>query len=77
MNAKTILADQVKFQDTATDQSTTAEFSLLDGFIACYQDAERIEREALEVYAMSAANLHDMGIASQADIPAQLTKKYR
>ena len=77
MNAKTILADQVEFQDTTTDQSTTDEFSLLDGFIACYQDAERIEREAREVYAMSVANLHDMGIATHADIPEQLTKKYR
>ena len=77
MNAQTIYADQVEFQDTATDQSTTAEFSLLAGFIACYQDAQRVEREAREVYAMSAANLHDMGIASHTDIPAHLAKVYR
>ena len=77
MNAQTIYADQVEFQDTATDQSTTAEFSLLAGFIACYQDAQRVEREAREVYAMSAANLHGMGIASHADIPTHLEKMYR
>ena len=77
MNAQTIHADQLEFQDTTTDQSTTAGLSLLAGFIACYQDAQRIEREAREVYAMNVANLHDMGISSHADIPAHLAKMYR
>ena len=77
MYAQSIHADQVEFQDTATDQSTTAEFSLLDGFIACYQNAERIEREARQVCAMTVANLHDMGISSREDMPAHLVKMYR
>ena len=77
MNAQSIHADQVDFQHTVTDQSTTAGFSLLAGFIASYQDAERVEREARQVYAMSAATLHDMGIESREDIPAHLAKVYR
>ncbi len=77
MNPQSIHADQVKFQDTVTDQSTTAGFSLLAGFIACYQDAQRVEREARQVYAMSAATLHDMGIESREDIPAHQAEMYR
>jgi hypothetical protein len=77
MNAQSIHADQVEFHDAPTDQSTTAELSLLAGFIACYQNAQRVEREARQVYAMSAANLHEMGVSSHADIPAHLAKMYR
>jgi hypothetical protein len=77
MNTQSIHADQVEFQDTVTDQSTTAEFSLLAGFIACYQNAQRVEREARQVYAMSAATLHDMGIESREDIPTDLARMYR
>jgi hypothetical protein len=77
MNAQSIHADQVEFQDTATNQSTTTGFSLLPGFIACYQNAQRVEREARQVYAMSATTLHDMGIESCEDIPAHPGKIYR
>ena len=77
MNAQSIHADQIDFQDTATDQSTTTGFSPLAELIACYQDAQRVEREAHEVYAMSTANLREMGISLHADIPVQLAKMYR
>jgi hypothetical protein len=77
MYAQSIHADQVEFQDTATDQSTTDGFSLLAGFIACYQNDQRVEREARQVYAMSAATLHDMDISSREDIPAHPAKLYR
>ncbi len=77
MNAQSIHADQIDFQDTATDQSTTTGFSLLAELTACYQNAQRVEREAREVYAMSAVNLREMGISSHADIPAHLAKMYR
>ena len=77
MNAQSIHADQVEFQDTTTDQSTTTGFSLLAGFISCYQNAQRVEREAHQVYAMSATTLHDMGIESHEDTPTHLAKMYR
>jgi hypothetical protein len=77
MNTQSIHADQVEFQDTVTDQSTTAGFSLLAELIACYQNAQRVEREARQVYAMSAATLHDMGIESREDIPTDLARMYR
>ena len=77
MNAQSIHADQVDFQDATTDRPRTNEFSLLAELIACYQDAQRVECEAREVYAMSAANLREMGISSHADIPTQLAKMYR
>lgn len=77
MNAQSIHADQVEFQDTVTDQSTTAGFPLLAELVACYQNAQRVEREARQVYAMSAATLHDMGIESREDIPTDLARIYR
>jgi hypothetical protein len=77
MNAQSIPTDQVDFQDTTADRPNTDGLSLLPGFIGFYQDAQRIKREAGQVYAMSAATLHDMGISSHEDIPAHPAKMYR
>ncbi len=77
MNAQSIHEDRVEFQDTATNQSTTTGFSLLAELVACYQNAQRVEREARQVYAMSAATLHDMGIELREDIPTDLAEMYR
>jgi hypothetical protein len=75
MNAQSIPADQVDFQDTTTEH--TNGFSLLAGFIGFYQDAQRIKREARQVYAMNDTDLLDMGIASREDIPAHLASMYQ
>ena len=76
MNAQSIPADQVDFQDETADRPRTNGFPLLAELMACYQEAQRVEHEAREVYAMSVANLREMGISSQADIPAHRAKIY-
>ena len=68
MNAQSIHADQVDFQDTTADRPHTDEFSLLAGFIGFYQDARRIKREAHQIYAMNDAELYDAGISSREDL---------
>jgi hypothetical protein len=77
MNAQSIHADQVDFQDTTADRPNTDGLSLLPGFIGFYQDAQRIKREAGQVYAMNDADLRDAGISSREDIPAHLARMYR
>ena len=82
MNAQSIPTDQVDFQDTTadrpnTDGPNTDGLSLLPGFIGFYQDAQRIKREAGQVYAMNDADLRDAGISSREDIPAHLARMYR
>jgi hypothetical protein len=77
MNAQSIHADQVDFQDTTADRPNTDGFSLLAGFIGFYQDAQRIKREARQVYAMNDAQLHDAGMSSREDSPAHLARMYR
>ena len=77
MNAQTIQADQIDFQDASTNRQQTDGFPLLAGFIGFYQDAQRIKSEARHVYAMNDADLYDAGISSREDIPAYLAKMYR
>jgi len=77
MKAKSIHADQLDFQDMAAGHPQTNEFSLLPGFIGFYQDAQRIKREAHQVYAIKESEPHDAGISSREDIPKQLAKMYR
>jgi hypothetical protein len=77
MKAKPIQADQLDFQDTAAYYPQTNEVSLLPGFIGHHQDAERIKREAHQVYAMMESEPHDAGISSREDMPTHLVKMYR
>jgi hypothetical protein len=82
MNAQSIHADQMDFQDTTadrpdTDGPDTDGLSLLPGFICFYQDAQRIKRETRQVYAMNDAQLHDAGLSSGEDIPAHRARMYR
>jgi hypothetical protein len=77
MNAQSIPADQVDFQDTTADRPDTDGFSLLPGFIGFYQDTQRIKREACQVYVMNDAQLHDAGMSSREDIPAHRVRLYR
>ena len=67
MNAQTIHADRVDFQDTVANHPQTKGFPLLAGFISFYQDAQRIKREAPQVYAMNDAELHDANMSSRED----------
>jgi hypothetical protein len=81
MNAKSIQADQVEIQDTATDHPHTDghadEYSLLPGFISFYQDAQQIQGEPGQLYAMNDTDLRDMDISSHDDMPLQLAKMYQ
>ena len=77
MKAKSIHANQLGFRDMAACHPQTNEFSLLPGFIGFYQDAQRIKCEAHQVYAMDESELHESGMSSREDIPAQLAKMYR
>lgn len=82
MNAQKMHVGQVDFQDTAANHPQTNEFSLLPGFIGFHQDAQRIKREAHQVYAINHADLHDTAISSREgssheDIPAHMDKRYR
>jgi len=85
MNAKSIQADQVEIQDTATDRPHTDgqaddqadEYPLLPGFIRFYQDAQQIQSEPGQLYATIDSDPHDMGISLRDDIPLQRAKKYQ
>lgn len=63
MNAQSILADRVDFQDKTADHPDMGKFSLLAGFIGFYQDAQRINRKTHRVYAMNIAELYVAGIS--------------
>ena len=81
MNTKSIQADQVEIQDTATDHPHTDghadEYSLLPGFISFYQDTQQIQGEPGQLYAMNDADLRDMDTSLRDDIPLQLAKMYQ
>ena len=89
MNAKSKQADQVEIQDTATDHPHTDghaddqadEYPLLPGFISFYQDAQQIQGEPGQLYAMNDTDLRDMRISLHDslhdDIPLQLAKTYQ
>ena len=69
MKAQSIHSDQVDFQDTTTDRPNADGVSLLPGFIGFYQDAQRIQREARQIYAVNESELQDACISTRDDIP--------
>ena len=80
MNAKSIQVDQVESQDMATDHPHTDDYvdenSFMPGFISFCQDAQLNQVETDQLYATIDADLRDMDIAPDDDIPLQLAKMY-
>ena len=81
MDAKSIQADQVEIQDTATDHPHTDghadEYSLLPGFISFYQNAQQVQGESGQLYVTNDTDLRDIDISLRDDIPLQLEKPYQ
>ena len=85
MNAKSIQADQVEIQDTATDRPHTDgqaddqadEYPLLPGFIRFYQDAQSNQHETGQLYVTIEADPLDMENSLADDIPPQRAKIYQ
>lgn len=77
MNKNSIPMGQVEILDTATDHPGTDGLSLLPGFIRFYQQAQQIQAEPGQLYAMIDDDLHSLDISLRDDIPAQLAKKYQ
>jgi hypothetical protein len=85
MNAKSIQAEQLEIQDTATNHPHTDgladdqadEYPLLPGFISFYQDAQQNQRETGQLYATYDADPGDTGFSLGDDIPLQLAKIYQ
>jgi len=71
MNSDTICPQQVELTDTTARAPVTRILNALPGFFAHLQNAQRVERQAKRLYAMSDADLHDIGMTRE-DIPSHL-----
>jgi len=75
MNSDTICSKQIDLHDNSIRIPLTRIFSPMVGLYTCWQNAYRTERQAKRLYAMSNAELNEMGIARE-DISSYLASLF-
>lgn len=75
MNSDTICSQQADLADTTEHAPITRIVNALPGFFAHLQNTQRVEQQAERLYAMSDADLHDIGMTRE-DIPSHLPSQF-